>query len=248
MIKLQRSEPPHQLTEEKKQQFRKKYKDTSKNVWSKKYIREALSKMSSNKCAYCECKLGEESKYVEIEHFFPKHIYPELVVEWDNLLPSCKRCNGKSAKGTHDTGKEPIIDPTKIDPKEHLKMKNYRIVGKDLLGKTTSKVLYLNDTKISFKRFEIGQAIENETEDLYDEIVNKKDIKENSNLVRRIIQKITSLLEEALPEAEYAATAATILLNDNNFINVKKFLQKEEIWDDDIQELYDKVKDISLDV
>ena len=41
--------------------------------------------------------------------------YPDEVVDWDNLLPSCKRCN--TTKGTHDVVTEPIINPFDIDPK-----------------------------------------------------------------------------------------------------------------------------------
>ena len=79
-------------------------------------VKEVLFNCSHNKCAYCEiiCHGG----YLEVEHFFPKSRYPELILNWDNLLPSCKQCNLR--KSSHDTGLEPIINPCNINPEHYL--------------------------------------------------------------------------------------------------------------------------------
>jgi hypothetical protein len=46
------------------------YLATGTSVWNFDELKEALLWTSYGKCAYCECRLSEESKYVEVEHFF----------------------------------------------------------------------------------------------------------------------------------------------------------------------------------
>jgi uncharacterized protein (TIGR02646 family) len=116
MIKLQAVAKPLQLTNEKVKQLTAEYKQSEKAVWKKTYITQTLLLMSFDKCCFCETKLNEESKYLEVEHFHPKSLYPDEVVSWTNLLPICKRCNGK--KWNHDTKLEPIIHPVKDNPKK----------------------------------------------------------------------------------------------------------------------------------
>ena len=109
MIKLERSFPPIFLTSIEVKRLTEEYKTTKNSVWNIVELKKALLETSYGKCAYCECDLTVESKYMEVEHFRDKDSYPDDVVEWLNLLPSCKRCNG--AKGTHDTVIEPIVNP-----------------------------------------------------------------------------------------------------------------------------------------
>jgi uncharacterized protein (TIGR02646 family) len=78
-----------------------------------KDIQSALTESSSGKCAFCEC-IPSEGGNIEIEHFKPKSIYPDLTFDWTNLLPSCRKCNG--SKSNHDTATEPIVNPYDTDP------------------------------------------------------------------------------------------------------------------------------------
>lgn len=88
MIHIDRGDAPSELTEDVVHSKTAAFKaDPKKVVWRDKYIVEALMNMSHNKCAYCECKLGEESKYMEVEHFHDKKDFPDEVVLWNNLLP-----------------------------------------------------------------------------------------------------------------------------------------------------------------
>lgn len=43
-------------------------------------------------CAYCDGSLVEQSRET-IDHFLPRHEFPELSLSWDNLFPACDRCN-----------------------------------------------------------------------------------------------------------------------------------------------------------
>lgn len=250
MIKISRVAAPKELTDKKVQELTNAYiSDNSKSVWQQAYIKEGLSSMSHNKCAYCECLLGEESKYMEVEHFLPKKDYPQLVVVWDNLLPACKRCNLPSAKGTHDPNTEPIINPTITNPKEHLYMLNYRIKGKTKLGKTTVDVLYLNDTeKLTVKRFKIGDKIIKEIEKLYEDILEAgSKINTDNNFIRGIKRRLACLLRQASPHTEYAATSATILLSCDSFIDIVEIFKNNKIWDDELEGLRNLANEIKLE-
>ena len=51
----------------------------------------------------------------EIDHFYPKSIYPYLAVSYFNLIPSCPTCNGFGAKKDKDTFIcYPITNPYEI--------------------------------------------------------------------------------------------------------------------------------------
>ncbi|OKP85838.1 HNH endonuclease [Paenibacillus sp. P32E] len=235
MIKVERIESPTKLTVEKRKELTEEYLMTSNNVWNQDYIKKALLKMSNNKCIFCECRLGEESKYIEVEHFHPKSLYPEEVVDWENLLPICKRCNG--LKRDHDTKLVPIINPTLIDPREHLTIKKYRFFSKDELGKKTIGVLSLNDSdRLFLPRVTIGNAIS----DILDGLgkwVGK--IKDNSTIEdqNELICKIRNLLKSCQPDAEYSTICSYALFEDDNYYGIKDFMQEIKIWNDDLVNL-----------
>ena len=67
MIKLDRGGKPEELTDEVCKELKKLYAENKdKDVWNSSKIKEplkkAILKMSNDKCSYCECKLGIESK------------------------------------------------------------------------------------------------------------------------------------------------------------------------------------------
>ena len=130
MIKLEREDEPKVMVDNKAQWQKDlqdaialygSYKDIPDKIKKKltsfyrnEAVRDGLTKSSFGKCAFCEC-IPSEGGNIEIEHFKPKSEYPEFTFEWENFLPSCRRCNG--FKGAHDTVVEPIINPYDIDPK-----------------------------------------------------------------------------------------------------------------------------------
>lgn len=56
-----------------------------------KAIREVLTDMCSGarRCAYCEDSVADE-----VEHIFPKDLFPDKCYEWLNYLYACGPCNG----------------------------------------------------------------------------------------------------------------------------------------------------------
>lgn len=248
MIKLSRSSKPVELTPELQRDLTALYKSTGQSVWNIDFLKNALRDYSFDKCCYCEANITEESKYLEVEHFHPKNPYHDEVMEWENLLPSCKKCNG--TKNDHDTITEPIIDPTIADPKKHLKFWNYRMKSNDGLGKLTISVLDLNNQdRLVVKRFEIGSALHEELEkinELLDEYV--AGVQTSTLRKNRIVNGIKKLMKEGLPQAEYSATSATVITTDNEFYEIKDKLSNKGLWDEECVELEDKITANSLDL
>jgi 5-methylcytosine-specific restriction endonuclease McrA len=248
MISLKAIPKPTELTDKVAQELTARYKQDGSAVWKQKYITEALSKMSNDKCCYCECKITEESKYLEVEHFHPKSLYPDEVVAWENLLPSCKRCNGK--KGDHDTKEEPIIHPIRNNPKLHLTWKNYRLYLKTKLGNVTIDVISLNDRKrLVNKRFEIGVRLCDELENLL-ELTIDYDNRTNFSTKRRnrIVGQLTNLMTEGTRQSEFSATAATVILHENSYSKIKQLFIKNNLWNDEFIELEKEVEFCALDI
>ena len=142
MIKLERKFTPIFLTPNFVKTKTDEFLLKNTNVWNIPDLKKTLLELSYGKCAYCECDLEEESKYMEVEHFEDKKHNPNKVLEWENLLPSCKRCNG--AKKNHDVKANPIINPFIDIPSENLVFRLYQIKGKTEKGIKTVETINLN--------------------------------------------------------------------------------------------------------
>jgi len=246
MIKLKRYDKPAFLSDEKVLELTKEFKEKKTTVWNKDEIKIPLLNSSHKKCAYCECKLDEESKYMEVEHFEDKDNNADKVVLWENLLPSCKRCNG--SKGTHDVISKPIVNPYIDEPKEHFKLKNYKLKKKTDKGQESIDTCGLNDyERIGKVRFEIGFKLEETieiVEDRYDLYIADKTTRRKN----RLIKSLKGLLIECQLTSSYSATTSTILHSSETFNDLVQKLKDEELWDDEHQKLYDRSKKLVLDI
>jgi len=237
LIKLEKNSAPSYLDASKVSELTKEFKDSGKNVWNHDAIKKSLLESSNKKCAYCECNINVESNYLEVEHFEDKSSTPNKVVEWDNLLPSCKRCNG--AKGTHDVISDPIINPFKIDPKEHLKFKLYRLVEKTAIGKNTIDALNLNHSERAvFKRFEIGEQVISAVNTSWDRYNHWSTSGKSTRSKNILIGGLEGLLLECQREASYSATSSTVLHSDSKYIELVAVLKSEGLWSDDLEILH----------
>ncbi len=81
----------------KNQSYNKKFNQRFKQ----KDIKESLSKIYRQKCAFCEQKITKcidnnlEECSSTVEHYRPKSQYYWLAFSWDNLLWCCNGCNQK---------------------------------------------------------------------------------------------------------------------------------------------------------
>jgi hypothetical protein len=117
-------------------------------------------------CPYCNrnyilvIKKNREVKN-EIDHFYPKTLYPLLAVSFYNLIPSCEPCNGFSAKGQLDSYALKLINPYLLksdDFKFGFKINNISIIN-PLVGKSDVEIYFDKSIKSHLEIFNL--------EDLY---------------------------------------------------------------------------------
>lgn len=237
MIKLDLPNKPVKLTDELIAELTAKYLSDNDDVWNKTFIRKSVLEFSYNKCCYTECRLNSESKYMEVDHFFPKVHFPNDVLTWGNLLPSCKKSN--TTKGELNTQLYPIINPTIDDPKEHLKIIGFRFYDKSIIGRRTIDYTALNDRQhFVNKRYDIGikiiEIIEEINQNLADLIT---DIDNNHQRITRLVNKYKNLLKEADRKEEFSATVSTTILTDSNNQIIINILKENNFWDIELEEL-----------
>lgn len=251
MIKLIRLDKPSELTPEVEKQLIKEFKETGKSVWRKDYIVIPLSKMSHNKCCYCETMLGEQARPMQVEHYHCKDLYPDEVVKWENLLPCCSQCN--SNKSTLDTYSTPIIDPSVDNPKDYLYLKCYMIKSKDNTigskGRLTVDQLELNHReRLVNPRIEVADKMHYKLTDIHEKAVALNS-REDGKLYNksRIINTLVDILKMAQPNAEYSAFIATIILTDEDYLETKDILKSRNLWTDELESLHNCAAEIKLD-
>lgn len=245
MIKLKREKKPDYLTDEKVLELTNKFKITKSSVWNNDSIKVPLLKSSYGKCAYCECPLTSESNYMEVEHFEDKKHNEDKVVIWENLLPSCKKCNG--SKGIHNVIDEPIINPYVDDPKEHLSMRLYRLRGKTDKGNCTIDVTNLNQSsRLVMSRFEIGEKVDELVDiawERYSVFLENQDTRSRN----RLVNIVEGLLEECQPYSDYSASTATNLLTDSKLTELVSLMKANNLWNDELEGLMSKGSVLVLD-
>lgn len=246
MIKLERNFTPICLNPTDVQRLTDEYKTTGNAVWNIEALKQALLQTSYGKCAYCECDLTEESKYMEVEHFRDKDSYPDYVASWSNLLPSCKRCNG--AKGSHDTVVEPIVNPYETDPINHFEFRLYRFRAKSPLAASTIGTLDLNNpTRVVPVRFEVGESIH---EALQTASGILETFKNNSatRTKNRLISTIRGILAECQPASSYAATAASVVHSDKTYTEIIGEMKRLAVWNDELDALHESSLTIAFEM
>lgn len=247
MIKIERLPAPEELTQDVIAAKTAKFKaDPTKPVWKEPYIESRLMEMSHNKCCYCECKIGEESKYMEVEHFHDKGKYPDEVVRWNNLLPSCRSCNG--SKHTHDTIANPIVNPTTDIPSDHLAFKDFRYKAKDHIGEETISALNLNDAENKcFPRFMICNELNEQIEDIQDKL-KVITVGSRTQDINRLKNNVVRLLQECQCDRTYTAIKASMVLSNSDYRAIVSEMKTRNWWTPIMEELTVKMQSYALDL
>lgn len=239
MIKLQRGEKPNYLSDEKVIELTQKHKDTGHSVWNYEPIKTALLESSFKKCAYCELDLTAPSVYMEVEHFLPKSKHADLVVEWTNLLPACKRCNG--TKNDDDILNNPIINPFDTDPKDELIIDKYFVFGKTELGENTESTLELNEEDLYLKRAKVVGSIELSLINL------ERDFKNIQKLDKYKRNRFKAILKSAQPNRPYSAFVSSAIHSMPIYGQLKERLIDEGFWTPELEEMHNCSLSIKLD-
>lgn len=242
MIKLTRSDKPEILTQRQTEwqnaldtainkygsykDIPQKEKDTLISHYRHTAIKDILFASSNHKCAFCEGKPAENG-HIEVEHFKPKSIYPELTFEWSNFLPSCKKCN--LSKLNHDTGTFPIVNPYISDPEDFFFYEDIRIkaIRDNPIANDTIEICGLNAVRLMVPRGEllanlhefaksIGEAVDDYNQS--DAGVKK------TNRLRKIAESINTIDELTKPESKYSAYCKHYLENCAPYIEAKRLV------------------------
>lgn len=246
MIKLNLAPKPAELTDDEKARLVAEYKATGDSVWKKPYIEKTLLAMSNNKCAYSEQVLDQESTYMEIDHFKCKTKYPNDVVTWGNLLPSCKKCN--TTKSEHDVIDAPIVNPLMDVPKDFLYVQAFRYYARNRnkKGKTTIDILALNDY-LHFVRPRAQEALSvaDQLETLFEHL---QLLVETGKSINRTISKIKSLLQSCGPLSSYSAVISTYILYEcDTYQQLEDYLRNNGFWDKEFDSIKNVLSSISLE-
>lgn len=246
MIRLLDIPKPSQLTDELVASLTAEHKATGKEVWRMKYLTDALYTMGRGKCAFCELKFDpHQSKYMEVDHFKPKHLFKDDVLQWGNLLPICKRCNVK--KGTLDVTVYPILNPRHDDPRNHLFVRRVEVEGlvgfllrgKTDMGKQTITRLGLLEEDLGLStdlggklegRNELITRIEKDLDRLNALIVETDWQTAPSKKWMRVGNWLSEILAAAQPESQYAAIVSSALLQNLGFQEICDFLKGNGRW------------------
>lgn len=194
-------------------------------------IKTPLFDSSMQKCAFCETKPGESGN-IEVEHFAPKSKYPDRAFDWNNFLPSCRKCNG--AKDDHDTLSEPIINPYDTDPEDVFYYKDIRIAAKENLYKAiaelTIETCELNsvrlmkpraDTLVSLHSF--SKSLEIAIKDYNDASTTR--IKRNKK--RKIMEAVEVIESLAAPSEKLSGFCRDYLQNCEPFQTAKRIIETD---------------------
>lgn len=191
-------------------------------------IKEKLFASSHQKCAFCEAKPAESGN-IEVEHFKPKSLYPELAFEWDNFLPVCRKCN--DSKSNHDTGKEPIVDPSSDDPETIFTYNFINIVPKDDKNEIATKTIEicdLNSERLYEARAKLLKALcshEKQVKAWVKEILSADTDRKRINRINRLRDSMEILEGLINSEQPYAGFCRYFLNNSNVYQEAKKIIE-----------------------
>jgi hypothetical protein len=234
MIKLELAQKPDKLTDELVLTKTEEFKDNpQKAVWDIPWLRREIAGLSYGKCYFSEIRLGEESKYMEVEHFLPKKIYPDKVMEWGNLFPSCKKCN--VAKGEHDTLQEPIVNPFVDDPKEYFYFKDcfYRAKNNSAKARLTIKITHINDIEHFVKpRTRVYDEVGKVLRELHDDVLHCTKDRMNT-----YYERLINLMRKGDRKEAYAAITATAIYSNPCFGKLTDTFRANNLLTEEFEDL-----------
>lgn len=125
---------------------------------------EFIKKINIDSCPYCNRNyiyyLSKSSKIKpEIDHFYPKSIYPFLGLSFFNLIPSCQTCNGFGGKESADPEDKDLVNPYLIeynDFKFTYKIKSINFIN-PLLDKSSIELKFLHQLDGNVEVFKLDK-------------------------------------------------------------------------------------------
>ena len=189
-----------------------------------------LSLIGIEICPYCQRNYissyeenNDEKTTADLDHFYPKSLYPFLALSLYNFIPSCQICNSRF-KGNKDTRDFVYLYEEGFD-ELGVKFRTSKEVISEILGERYSD-FYVKIDYENLKNKEDGEKVKNSIENLGLDRVYKKS---HNQYIQNLLYNI-----EKYPE-NYLENCGEIFENDN-----KKKKQLEEYFKDIVKEPYRK--------
>lgn len=140
-----------------------------------------INALELNTCIYCNrnyiYSLNKVGKIKpEIDHFYPKSIYPFLAASFYNLIPSCQTCNGFGGKGSEDTFRKNVVNPYLLK-QDDFKF-SYDIISLSLINPISSKgsikVKLIEEKPENTKLFKLDELYEKHEDHVLELIYKSK--------------------------------------------------------------------------
>ena len=226
MIRLTLPKRPDFLTDEFVKEKTEKFMLNPKaRVWDIPELKEILLRGSYGKCAFSETRLNEEGKYMTIEHFYPKSLYPEKVLEWGNMLPCLNVCN--SNKKEADPTVKPLVNPYFDDPKDYFYVKDGRIRALDsenVKSVNTIESYDLNNFRqLREPRLKIIDKITQTLKEIRILFNKAEDFEEG-------LRRLEKLMIKSGRIGAYSATKSTVILENEDYMEMRKILKEKDLW------------------
>ena len=204
----------------------KKFQDGNKN-WGRHKL---LFLMEIEVCPYCQRNYissyeenNSKKTTADLDHFYPKSLYPFLALSLYNFIPSCQICNSRF-KGNKDTRDSVYLYEEGFD-ELGVKFKTSKEVISEILGERYSD-FYVKIDYENLKNKEDGEKVKNSIENLgLDRVYKKSHNQYIQNLLYNIEKYPENYLENCVEMFES---------------NVDKKKQLEEYFKDIVKEPYRK--------
>ncbi len=168
MRQIVKSEPSY-FTSAKKMVKLPKVKDawSDENIEKIRYRLRAdiLLEEQNLLCAYCEKEIDDNAKNSNIDHFKTRNLFPELTLEYSNLLVSCNtkgRCS--DFKDKHVKAREEyenIVNPILENPNDFFDyLLTGEIIAKNEKAQFTIDIFNLQDKSLIQCRLQVVKALE----------------------------------------------------------------------------------------
>ena len=191
--------------------------------WSRHKL---LSLIGIEVCPYCQrnyISSYDEKTTADLDHFYPKSLYPFLALSLYNFIPSCQICNSRF-KGNKDT-RDSIYPYEEGFDELGVKFKTSKEVISEILGERYSD-FYVKIDYENLKNKEDGEKVKNSIENLgLDRVYKKSHNQYIQNLLYNIEKYPENYLENCVEMFES---------------NVDKKKQLEEYFKDIVKEPYRK--------
>ena len=189
-----------------------------------------LSLIGIEICPYCQRNYissyeenNSKKTTADLDHFYPKSLYPFLALSLYNFIPSCQICNSRF-KGNKDTRDSVYLYEEGFD-ELGVKFRTSKEVISEILGERYSD-FYVKIDYENLKNKEDGEKVKNSIENLGLDRVYKKS---HNQYIQNLLYNI-----EKYPE-NYLEACGEMFENDND-----KKKQLEEYFKDIVKEPYRK--------